>query len=164
MRKTWVQSLDWEIPGRRERLLTAGFWSGESHGLQSMGSQRLSDFHFTTKLPYKWIGGMECYQQFLTLTYYGGEHDRCLWRKFIQVFKVWRKKRCVPGFLCCLHSTEGPSRSPLGQPPQLSHIYWMLVTGHPLYRTVAGRQIPDSFTIIRIQNSDYLAFILQAWL
>ena len=52
----------------------------------------------------------------------------------------------------------------LGQPPKLSHIYWMLVTGHPLYRTVAGRQIPDSFTIIRIQNSDYLAFILQAWL
>ena len=47
---------------------------------------------------------------------------------------------------------------------QLSHIHCMLVTGHPLYTTVAGRQIPDSFTIIRKQNSDYLAFILQAWL
>ena len=52
----------------------------------------------------------------------------------------------------------------VSSPAQLSHIHGMVVTGHPLYRTVAGRQIPDSFTIIRIQNSDYLSFILQAWL
>ena len=35
MWKTWVQSLGWEDPWRRERLPTAIFWPGEFHGLYS---------------------------------------------------------------------------------------------------------------------------------
>ena len=40
-----------KIPWRRERLPTSVFWSGEVHGLQYMGSQRVgqdSNFHFTS--------------------------------------------------------------------------------------------------------------------
>ena len=33
MRETWVRSLDWEDPQRRERLPTPVFWPGEFHGL-----------------------------------------------------------------------------------------------------------------------------------
>ena len=32
MRETWVQSLGWEDPWRRERLPTPVFWPGEFHG------------------------------------------------------------------------------------------------------------------------------------
>ena len=32
MRETWVQSLGWEDPRRRERLPTPVFWPGEFHG------------------------------------------------------------------------------------------------------------------------------------
>ena len=50
MWETWVQSLDWEIPWRRERLFTPVFWPGEFHGLYSHGVAnswtRLSNFHF----------------------------------------------------------------------------------------------------------------------
>ena len=35
MRETWVSSLDWEDPWRRERLPTPVFWPGEFHGLYS---------------------------------------------------------------------------------------------------------------------------------
>ena len=35
MCETWVQSLGWKIPWRRERLPTPVFWSGEFHGLYS---------------------------------------------------------------------------------------------------------------------------------
>ena len=35
MREIWIQSLDWDIPWRRERLPTPVFWSGELHGLYS---------------------------------------------------------------------------------------------------------------------------------
>ena len=46
--ETWVQSLGWEDPWKRERLLTPVFWPGEFHGLYGpQGSQDLdmSDFH-----------------------------------------------------------------------------------------------------------------------
>ena len=43
MRETWVWSLGWEIPWRRERLPTPVFWPGESHGLCSLGSRKESD-------------------------------------------------------------------------------------------------------------------------
>ena len=47
---TWVWSLGWEDPWRRERLSTPVFWPAEFHGLyRPWGSQsqtRLSDFHF----------------------------------------------------------------------------------------------------------------------
>ena len=33
--KTWVQSLDWEDPQRREKLPIPVFWPGEFHGLYS---------------------------------------------------------------------------------------------------------------------------------
>ena len=39
MQETWVQSLGWEDPWRRERLPTPVLLPGEFHG-QSMGSQR----------------------------------------------------------------------------------------------------------------------------
>jgi len=32
MQETWVRSLGWEDPWRRERLPTPVFWPGESHG------------------------------------------------------------------------------------------------------------------------------------
>ena len=35
MRETWVWSLGWEDPWRRERLPTPVFWPGEFHGLYS---------------------------------------------------------------------------------------------------------------------------------
>ena len=35
MWETWVQSLGWEIPWRRQRLPTPVFWPGEFHGLYS---------------------------------------------------------------------------------------------------------------------------------
>ena len=35
MRETWVRSLGWEDPWRRERLSTPVFWPGEFHGLYS---------------------------------------------------------------------------------------------------------------------------------
>ena len=35
MQETWVQTLGWEDPQRRERLPTPVFWPGEVHGLYS---------------------------------------------------------------------------------------------------------------------------------
>ena len=35
MRETWVRSLGWEDPWRREQLPTRVFWPGEFHGLDS---------------------------------------------------------------------------------------------------------------------------------
>ena len=35
MQETWVQSLCWKDPQRRERLPTPVFWSGKFHGLYS---------------------------------------------------------------------------------------------------------------------------------
>ena len=34
-RESWVQSLGWKVPGRRERLPTPVFWPREFHGLYS---------------------------------------------------------------------------------------------------------------------------------
>ena len=54
MRETWVWSLGWKDPWRREQLPTPVFWPGEFHGLCSpMGSQRVRHseqnfrFHFS---------------------------------------------------------------------------------------------------------------------
>ena len=37
MQETWVPSLGWEVPWRRERLPTPVLWPGEFHGLSSPG-------------------------------------------------------------------------------------------------------------------------------
>ena len=56
---TWVQSLGWEDPLRRERLRTPVFWLGEFHGLYSpwvvKSRTRLSNFHF----PLFWLNTKE---------------------------------------------------------------------------------------------------------
>ena len=41
VQETWVRSLGWEIPCRRERLLTPVFWPREFHVLYSKGLQRV---------------------------------------------------------------------------------------------------------------------------
>ena len=41
--QTWVQSLDWEDPLRRERLPTSVFWPREFHGLCSPWVHKESD-------------------------------------------------------------------------------------------------------------------------
>ena len=43
MRETWVQSLGWEDPRRRERLPTPVFWPGEFRGLYSPWAHEESD-------------------------------------------------------------------------------------------------------------------------
>ena len=43
MWETWVQSLDWEDPLRRERLPTSVLWPGEFHGLYSSWGHKESD-------------------------------------------------------------------------------------------------------------------------
>ena len=56
MWETWVQSLGWEDPWRRQRLLTPIFWPGEFHGLYNpqgrKESDRTSDFHFHFMISY----------------------------------------------------------------------------------------------------------------
>ena len=47
MQETWVQSLSWQVPGRRERLPTPVFWPGEVHGPYSPWGHKESD---TTEL------------------------------------------------------------------------------------------------------------------
>ena len=44
MWETWVRSLGWEDPWRRERLPTPVFWPGELRGLYSPWGRRESDF------------------------------------------------------------------------------------------------------------------------
>ena len=41
MQETWILSLDWKIPWRRERLPTPVFWPGEFHGLYSPWNHRV---------------------------------------------------------------------------------------------------------------------------
>ena len=41
--KTWVQSLGWEDPWRKEQLPTPVFWPGEFHGLYSLWGSKESD-------------------------------------------------------------------------------------------------------------------------
>ena len=43
MWETWVGSLGWENPWRKERLLTPVFWPGESHGLYRLWGCKESD-------------------------------------------------------------------------------------------------------------------------
>ena len=43
MWETWVQSLGWKIPWRRDRLPTLVFWPGEFHGLHSSWHHKESD-------------------------------------------------------------------------------------------------------------------------
>ena len=62
MRETWIQSLRWEDPWRRDWLSTPVFWPGVFHGLQSMGLQRVghdwSTFSFTFML---YVTGDACF-------------------------------------------------------------------------------------------------------
>ena len=56
MRETWVRSLGWEDPWRRERLPTPVFWPGEFHGLYSpRGSEELdmTEWHSLSLLSVK---------------------------------------------------------------------------------------------------------------
>ena len=59
MWETWVRSLGWEDPRRREWLGTPVSWPGEFHGLYSSWgrkeSDKVSDFHFVT--PVRWQTG-----------------------------------------------------------------------------------------------------------
>ena len=41
--ETWVRSLDWKIPWRREWLPTPVFWLGKFHGLYSSWGHKESD-------------------------------------------------------------------------------------------------------------------------
>ena len=43
MQETWVPSLGWEDPWRRNKLPTPVFWPGEFHGLYSRRGRRESD-------------------------------------------------------------------------------------------------------------------------
>ena len=43
MQETWVRSLGWEEPWRRERLPTPVSWPGEFHGLYSSWGRKESD-------------------------------------------------------------------------------------------------------------------------
>ena len=43
MWETWVRSLDWEIPWRRERLPIPVFWPREFHGLYGLWGHKESD-------------------------------------------------------------------------------------------------------------------------
>ena len=43
MHETWVQSLGWKTPWRRERLPIAVFWPEEFHGLYSSRGRKESD-------------------------------------------------------------------------------------------------------------------------
>jgi len=43
MQETWVRSLGWKIPWRRERLPTPVFWPGEFHGLYNRLGCKESD-------------------------------------------------------------------------------------------------------------------------
>ena len=50
MRDTWVRSLGWEDPWRRERLPTPVFWPGEFHRLYSpWGCQKKKKMCLETK-------------------------------------------------------------------------------------------------------------------
>ena len=48
--ETWVRSLGWEGPWRREQLSTPVFWLGEIHGLYS--SQGQKELDTTEQLPF----------------------------------------------------------------------------------------------------------------
>ena len=43
VQETWVKSLGWEMPWRRERLSTPVFWPGEFHELCSPWGHKESD-------------------------------------------------------------------------------------------------------------------------
>ena len=45
MRETWIQSLDWNIPWRREGLPTPVFWPEEFHGLYNPWGRKDSTGH-----------------------------------------------------------------------------------------------------------------------
>ena len=63
MWETWVQSLGWEIPWRREQLPTPVFWPGEFHRLYSPWGRKirtwLSDFHFIIKCKVTGLGNFQ---------------------------------------------------------------------------------------------------------
>ena len=53
MWETWVQSLGWEDPWRRERLLTPVFWPGEFHKLYSPWDHKELDMTERLSLHYE---------------------------------------------------------------------------------------------------------------
>ena len=60
MQETWVRSLGWEEPWRRERLPTPVSWPGEFHGLYSSWGRKESDTteglrHTHGLSPHKWF-------------------------------------------------------------------------------------------------------------
>jgi len=73
MRETWVWSLDWEDPCRRERLPTPVFWPGEVQGLCSQWSQRVR---------HNWATFTFTFKQIKTLVF--------LWRWFKIIFCVYK--------------------------------------------------------------------------
>ena len=54
MQETWVRSLGWEDPWRRERLSTPVFWPGEFHGLYSPWGLKESDITEWLSLSLSW--------------------------------------------------------------------------------------------------------------
>ena len=60
MQETWVQSLVWKIPWRKEWLPTPVFWPGEFHGLYSPWGEKELDMT-------KWLSlHFNCLEQFIS--------------------------------------------------------------------------------------------------
>ena len=84
MRETWVRSLGWEDPWRREQLPTRVFWPGEFHGLYSPWGHKESDtterlslsftFHFSIQLCQLHSLGVLNFQS-LSLTMWSQRHN-----------------------------------------------------------------------------------------
>ena len=56
MWETWVRSLGWDIPWRRESLPTPVFWPGEFHGLYSQWGRKESDTTERLSLHFMYLG------------------------------------------------------------------------------------------------------------
>ena len=56
VQETWVRSLGWEDPWRRERLATPVFWPGEFHGLYSPWGRKESGTTKRLSLSHKGFG------------------------------------------------------------------------------------------------------------
>ena len=68
MWETWVWSLGWEDPWRRERLPTPVFRSGEFHGLYSpWESQRVGHDWATFTLTHSWFTMFQVYSKIIQL-------------------------------------------------------------------------------------------------
>ena len=75
MRETWVWSLGWEAPWRREQLPTPVFWPGELHGLCSPWGREESDTTERRSLSLFWLiltitGAVTCRKAYLILQHW----------------------------------------------------------------------------------------------